>query len=85
MGKLVVFMGPTGAGKSVQGELLAERYGWVHLSSGTLLRRDPQAAAQMRDRRLAPAPEVERVVGEALARVPEDRPVVLDGTPADLE
>ncbi len=81
MGKLIVLMGPTGAGKSVQGELLAERWGWVHLSSGTLLRRDKQAAAQMRDGRLAPALEVERVVGEALAKIPNERPVVLDGTP----
>lgn len=81
MGQLIVLMGPTGAGKSVQGELLAERNGWVHLSSGTLLRRDPKAAAQMQDGRLAPAIEVERVVGEALAGVPEDQAVVLDGTP----
>jgi adenylate kinase len=81
MGQLIVLMGPTGAGKSVQGELLAERNGWVHLSSGTLLRHDPQAAAQMQDGRLAPALEVERVVGQALAAVPEDQPVVLDGTP----
>jgi len=81
VGQLIVLMGPTGAGKSAQGELLAERNGWVHLSSGTLLRLDARAAAQMQDGRLAPAAEVERVVGEALAAVPENQPVVLDGTP----
>jgi adenylate kinase len=81
MGALIVLMGPTGAGKSVQGDLLAERNGWVHLSSGKLLRADPHAAAQIRDGSLAPAEEVERVVGNALAKVPPNQVVVLDGTP----
>ena len=81
MGRLIVLMGPTGAGKSVQGDKLAERIGGVHLSSGKLLRRDAHAAALLVDGRLAPAEEVERVVGEAMAAVPDDVPVVLDGTP----
>jgi adenylate kinase len=81
MGSLIVLMGPTGAGKSVQGDLLAARNNWVHLSSGKLLRADPHAAEQLRDGSLAPAEEVERVVGEALAKVPGDQVVVLDGTP----
>ena len=81
MGALIVLMGPTGAGKSVQGELLAADFGGTHLSSGKLLREDPRAAAMLSDGRLAPAEEVHRVVGEAMAKVPQDRPIVLDGTP----
>jgi len=81
MGQLIVLMGPTGAGKSVQGDLLAEQFGWVHLSSGKLLRRDKQAARMLTDGRLAPAEEVHRVVGEAIERTPEGSTVVLDGTP----
>ncbi len=81
MGTLITLMGPTGAGKSVQGDLLADKFGWAHLSSGKLLRADPQAAAQMVDGRLAPAEEVERVVKEAIEKVPEDTVIVLDGTP----
>lgn len=81
MGQLIVLMGPTGAGKSVQGDLLAEQFGWVHLSSGKLLRRDAHAASLLVDGRLAPAEEVHRVVGEAIAEAPEDTTVVLDGTP----
>lgn len=81
MGALVVLMGPTGAGKSVQGELLAADLGGTHLSSGKLLREDAHAAAMLVDGRLAPADEVQRVVGEAMAKIPRDRPVVLDGTP----
>jgi adenylate kinase len=81
VGELIVLMGPTGAGKSVQGDLLAQSHGWVHLSSGKLLRADSHAQASMVDGRLAPPDEVHRVVGEAMAQVPESTPVVLDGTP----
>jgi adenylate kinase len=81
MGRLIVLMGPTGAGKSVQGDLLAEQYGAVHLSSGKLLRQDPEALAQMSDGRLAPAPLVERIIGDAMAVVPKEELVVLDGFP----
>lgn len=81
MGSLISLMGPTGAGKSVQGDMLAEKYGWAHLSSGKLLRRDQHAMALMVDGRLAPAEEVERVVREAMEKIPTSTPVVLDGTP----
>ena len=81
MGRLIVLMGPTGAGKSVQGDLLAEQYGAAHLSSGKLLRKDPKALAKMVDGRLAPASEVERVVGEAMGKVPKEKLLVLDGFP----
>lgn len=81
MGALITLMGPTGAGKSVQGDLLADENGWVHLSSGKLLRQDPRAAALMEDGRLAPAEEVERVVGEAMEKIDTKTPIVLDGTP----
>jgi len=81
MDALIVLMGPTGAGKSVQGDLLAADLGGTHLSSGKLLRADPRAAAKLVDGRLAPAVEVQRVVGEAMVEIPQDQPVVLDGTP----
>jgi adenylate kinase len=81
MGRLIALMGPTGAGKSVQGELLAKEYGAVHLSSGELLRRDPHALAMMVDGQLVAAEEVERVIGEAIDVIPKEKLVVLDGTP----
>ncbi|HVQ43407.1 MAG TPA: nucleoside monophosphate kinase [Candidatus Saccharimonadia bacterium] len=84
MGKLIVLMGPTGAGKSVQGDFLAEDLGGVHLSSGNLLRRDPKAAAMIADGKLAPAAEVERIVGEAVAAVPDEQPIILDGFPRTM-
>ena len=47
---MIVFFGPAGAGKSVQGQMLAARNGWRWLSAGQLLRdtRDPELFAQMR-------------------------------------
>src|SRR6185503_9770518 len=80
----IALLGATGAGKTVQGDLLAKDLGAVHFSSGELLRRDPHAAAMLHDGRFAPADEVERVVGEAIAAVPDDTPVILDGTPRTM-
>ncbi len=36
--KIFVFFGPPGAGKGTQAKLLAERYNFVHLSTGEILR-----------------------------------------------
>jgi adenylate kinase len=84
MAKLIVLMGPTGAGKSVQGDLLAQDLGGVHLSSGNLLRQDPKAAALIADGKLAPAAEVERIVAEAVDAVPAEQPIILDGFPRTM-
>lgn len=81
MGELVLLMGPTGAGKSTQGDWMAQSLGGVHLSSGNLLRDDPQVAAMLSDGRLMPAKEVHRVVGDAIGRISQDTPIVLDGIP----
>ena len=84
MGQLIVLMGPTGAGKSSQGDVLAAALGGTHLSSGKILRDDPTTAGLLTGGALAPAAEVERVVGEALDRVPQDHPVILDGFPRTM-
>ncbi len=84
MGALILLMGPTGAGKSTQGDMLARDMGGVHLSSGTLLRQDPRVAATLNNGQLTPAAEVERVIGEAIDGVPEDRPLILDGFPRTM-
>jgi adenylate kinase len=88
----VVFLGPPGAGKGTQAKLLAERQGWIHLSTGDLLRQEVragtpwgrQAEGYMKAGRLVP----DEVVLEILrARLPSGRPapnVVLDGYPRNL-
>ena len=65
---MIVFFGPAGAGKSVQGQMLAARNGWRWLSAGQLLRdtRDPELFAQMRTGGLVDPEKVNKLIGEAL-------------------
>ncbi len=84
MAELIVIMGPTGAGKGVQSDLIAAERGGVHLSSGALLRRDAQMAASLNTGHLAPTAEVNRVVAEAVQQVPANQLVILDGFPRQL-
>ena len=85
MGELVILMGPTGAGKSVQGKLLQQKLGWVHLSTGELLRQDPESAQKLASGQLAPAAQVERVLRNAVSNVDTDTTIVLDGFPRTTE
>jgi adenylate kinase len=38
MAKYIVLLGPPGAGKGTQAQIVAEKYGLVHVSSGDLFR-----------------------------------------------
>ena len=85
---MIVFFGPAGAGKSVQGNLLAARNDWRWLGAGQLLRdsRDPELLAEMSTGKLVNPGIVNKVMGEALDRA-DDRvqKVILDGFPRQLE
>ena len=85
---MVIFFGPAGAGKSVQGKLLAARNDWRWLGAGQLLRdsRDPELLAEMSTGKLVNPEIVNKVMGEALDRA-DDRvqKVILDGFPRQLE
>jgi len=85
MADVVVIMGPTGAGKTVQGERLAAQLGYAHFSTGRLLRADPAAVAILQKCQLAPTGEVQRVLNVAMANVPQAKGVVLDGFPRTVE
>ena len=63
---MIVFFGPAGAGKSVQGQILAARHGWRWLSSGQLLRdsRDPEIAELMRTGALVGSDQTNKVIAE---------------------
>jgi len=84
---MIVFFGPAGAGKSVQGQILAARNGWRWVSAGQLLRdtRDPELFAQMQTGGLVDPDKVNRLIGEALGRAKNISRVVLDGYPRQLE
>jgi adenylate kinase len=84
---VIIFFGPAGAGKSVQGQILSARHGWRWLSAGQLLRdsRDPELLEQMRLGRLVDAHKVNAVMQEALDRAKDVDKVILDGFPRQLE
>ena len=84
---MIVFFGPAGAGKSVQGNLLAARNNWRWLGAGQLLRdsKDPELLATMSTGKLVDPNIVNRVMGEALARANDKvSQVILDGYPRQL-
>jgi adenylate kinase len=84
---VVILLGPTGAGKSQQAKALAKRFNLVRVSSGDLLRATGDAATleAMARGDLADTQFVENLVGEALGVVEEDRGVVMDGFPRNME
>ena len=84
---MIVFFGPAGAGKSVQGQILAARHGWRWLSSGQLLRdsRDHEIMEQMRTGKLVSSGQINEVVADALERAKDIDRVILDGYPRKLK
>jgi adenylate kinase len=85
---MIILFGPAGAGKSVQGQILAARKGWRWLSAGQLLRdsRDPELAQIMSEGKLVPRERTNAIMGEAIDRAAEAgiEKIILDGFPRDL-
>lgn len=83
---MIVFFGPAGAGKSVQGQMLAARQGWRWLSAGQLLRdtRDPELFHQMQSGGLVDPRRVNTLMGHAIARATNIDRVIIDGFPRQL-
>lgn len=83
---MIIFFGPAGAGKSVQGQLLSARYGWRWLSAGQLLRdsRDPELLNVMSTGQLVPSDVTNRLMGEAIAKAAGIEHLILDGYPREM-
>ncbi|HMH70555.1 MAG TPA: nucleoside monophosphate kinase [Candidatus Saccharimonadales bacterium] len=83
---MIVFFGPAGAGKSVQGQMLAARQGWRWLSAGQLLRdtHDIELIKEMQTGQLVNTEKVNALMGDALARAKNMNRVILDGFPREL-
>lgn len=83
---MIIFFGPAGAGKSVQGQILAARHGWRWLSAGQLLRdtHDVELIRQMQTGSLISSDTVNGVMAQALARAKDIDKVILDGYPREL-
>jgi len=83
---MVIFFGPAGAGKSVQGQILAARHGWRWLSTGQLLRdtHDPELLKKMATGELIGNEVANKVVHQALERSKDIDHLILDGYPREL-
>ena len=84
---MIVFFGPAGAGKSVQGQILAARMGWRWLSAGQLLRdtHDPELIRIMHEGDMVPHESITKIMGEAITRSGDIDQIILDGFPRLLE
>lgn len=84
---MILFVGPPGSGKSVQGQLLSARNGWRWISAGQLLRdaKDPAAYEHMTKGEMVDNDLVNRLVGQAIGRAKDITNLVLDGYPRELE
>lgn len=84
---MIIFFGPAGAGKSVQGQVLAARMGWRWLSIGQILRdtHDPEIIKSMHEGKLIPASVSCPIMGEAIAKAGDIDQVILDGFPRSMD
>ena len=83
---MIVFFGPAGAGKSVQGQMLAARNGWRWLSAGQLLRdtHNMELIKQMQTGQLVDSEQVNSLMSEAIKRSHNVDSVILDGYPREM-
>lgn len=83
---MIIFFGPAGAGKSVQGQILSARHGWRWLSVGQLLRdtHDAELIREMQTGALVSEERVNSIVKEALKNAKDLEHVILDGFPRQL-
>jgi adenylate kinase len=83
---MIIFFGPAGAGKSVQGQMLAARMGWRWLSIGQLLRdtRDPEIHTAMREGVLIPVEQSIEVMAKAIEDAKGIPKLIFDGFPREL-
>lgn len=80
---MILFFGPPGSGKSVQGKLLVERNGWKWLSTGELFREsdDPEIIERLASGELISDELTNEVLDKALKELGDGTHVVLDGYP----
>lgn len=83
---MIVFFGPAGAGKSVQGQMLAARNGWRWLSAGQLLRdtHDLELIKEMQTGKLVDSQKVNELMSDAIRRSHSVDNVILDGYPREM-
>ena len=83
---MIIFFGPAGAGKSMQGQILAARMGWRWLSAGQILRdtHDPEIIKTMQEGKLISHEAITRIMSEAISKAGDIDQLILDGFPREL-
>jgi adenylate kinase len=85
---MILFYGPAGSGKSTQGRILAEKYGWKFISAGELLREeaktDPELAQTLDSGDLVPSGVVNELIFASVDPVGGGH-VIIDGYPRERE
>lgn len=84
---MILFFGPPGSGKSVQGQLLVERNNWEWLSTGELFRnsKDPEVLERMATGELIDDELTNKVLATALQAIDASTNAVLDGYPRNTD
>ena len=84
---MIIFFGPAGSGKSVQGQILAARQGWRWLSAGQLLRdtHDQGVLGTIQSGILVDDTKMSSVISNALENASGVSKVILDGFPRSVE
>lgn len=86
---MILLFGPTGAGKSMQGQMLAVRQGWKWLSTGEMLRQseDPEIIKILKSGELVSDELTYKVFEEAVqeARDKNYANIIVDGFPRTKE
>ena len=85
----IVLLGAPGTGKGTQAQILVKNRGWLHVSSGDILRAairmdtqmGRQAKAYMDRGELVPDDLIIRIILERISRPDGDKGVILDGFP----
>jgi adenylate kinase len=88
----VILLGPPGSGKGTQAKVMAERFGWLHLSTGDMLREAVAARSELGQAAkgymdagaLVPDELVIRMLVERIGRPDAVQGFVLDGFPRNL-
>ncbi len=83
---MIILFGPAGSGKTTQGRLLAEKYGWKWLSVGQVLRETGKFGDILKTGELVDNNEVIRLMNREIEKADaEGMNVILDGYPRDVE
>ena len=81
---MIIFFGPAGSGKSTQGRMIADKYGWRWLSVGQVLRESGQFDEILKRGELVDDETVVRLMNKQIEFAEaEGMEVVLDGYPRD--